>query len=263
VNGVNFDRAADYYDATRGLPDDVSRALTDVLAEELDGKGLCLEIGVGTGRIALPLRERGIPLVGADVAEAMLRRLMSNAGGDALFPLLLADASRLPARTASFGAVLASHVLHLIPGWPAAVDEARRVLQPDGVLLVDFGGGPPAPWSSWAGEVMRVLDVTQIRPGVSQPDAVIAHLPAGTPVRPLPVVNMTVTRRLEEDLEDWEHQIHSWTWFYDAPRIRAVVAGVRAEAARRDWPLDREVKLTRQIQWWAFGGTEADATRAS
>jgi hypothetical protein len=109
---------------------------------------------------------------------------------------------------------------------------------------------------------MRGLDVTQVRPGVSKPEAVIAHLPAGTPVRPLPVVTMTATRRLQEDLDEWEQQIHSWTWFYDAARIRAVVAGVRAEAARRGWPLDREAELTRQIQWWAFGGAAADATRA-
>ncbi len=49
MNGVNFDRAAGYYDATRGLPDAVSDAITDVLADELNGRGLCLEIGVGTG----------------------------------------------------------------------------------------------------------------------------------------------------------------------------------------------------------------------
>lgn len=253
MNGVNFDRAAGYYDATRGLPDAVSDAITDVLADELNGRGLCLEIGVGTGRIALPLAERGIPLVGADIAGAMLQRLVANAGGKPPFGLALADAARLPMRDASLGAVLASHVLHLIPGWPAVVDEARRVLRRGGVLLVDFGGGAPAPWSRWSGELMHGLGVTRLRPGVSKPDDVTSHLPAGTPVRALPAVTMNVTRRLGDDLDEWEQQIHSWTWFYEAGQITAAVAAVRAEAGRRGWPLDREVTLTRRIQWWAFG----------
>lgn len=250
---MNFDRAADYYDATRGLPDDVSRALTEILAAELGGRRLCLEIGVGTGRIALPLADRGVSLLGADIAEAMLLRLVANAGGRAPFPLLLADAAGLPLGAGSVDAVLSSHVLHLIPGWQAVVDEARRVLRPGGVLLVDFGGGPPAPWSRWSHEIMHGLGVTRLRPGVSTPDDVIAHLPPATPVRALPAVTMIVTHRLEEDLEDWAQQIHSWTWFYRADEISRAVAAVREEASRRDWPVDREVELTRTIQWWAFG----------
>lgn len=253
MKGVNFDRAADYYDATRGLPDRVSQAITDVLATELEGRDRCLEVGVGTGRIALPLAERGVQLIGADIADAMMRRLVANAGGRPPFPLVLADAAVLPFASAAFDAVLASHVLHLIPGWPAVVDEARRVVRPGGVLLVDFGGGPPAPWSRWSGEIMHGLGITRLRPGVSKPDEVTAHLPAGTPVRALPVVTMTVPRRLDEDLEEWEQQIHSWTWFYDIGQIEPAVAAVREEAKRRGWPLDREVELTRTIQWWAFG----------
>ena len=77
---VSFDRAAGYYDATRGLPADVQEALTEVLAHELEGKGPCLEVGVGTGRIALPLHRRGVPLV-ADwrgALEESLRVLVPN-----------------------------------------------------------------------------------------------------------------------------------------------------------------------------------------
>jgi RimJ/RimL family protein N-acetyltransferase/SAM-dependent methyltransferase len=254
VSGLNFDRAAGFYDATRGLPESAIQAVTGMLAAEVEGRGLCLEIGVGTGRIALPLHARGVPLVGADIAAAMMRQLVANAGGRAPFPLILADAARLPFPDASFGAVLASHVLHLISGWPAVVDEARRTLRPDGVLLVDFGGGAPAPWSPWSGQVMSDIGVTHVRPGVSIPEDVTAHLPPGTPVWALAPVTMTATRRLEQDLDEWGRQIHSWTWFYDTATIAVAVAEVRAEADRRGWPLDREVELTRQIQWWAFGG---------
>jgi len=58
----------------------VQTQLADLLVAELDGRGRCLEIGVGTGRIALPLHERGVDLVGIDLATPMLARLIDNAG---------------------------------------------------------------------------------------------------------------------------------------------------------------------------------------
>ena len=81
MESVNFDRAAEYYDATRSLPPISMDALIALLAAELARRQPCLEIGVGTGRIALPLRDRGITLAGLDIAGAMLRRLAQNAGG--------------------------------------------------------------------------------------------------------------------------------------------------------------------------------------
>jgi SAM-dependent methyltransferase len=59
----------------------------DVLAE-LAGDGRALEFAIGTGRIALPLAQRGVPVVGIDNSEAMLARLRDKPGAervDALF----------------------------------------------------------------------------------------------------------------------------------------------------------------------------------
>ena len=47
---------------------------------ELAGAGAALEFAVGTGRIALPLAERGVRVVGIDSSEAMLARLREKAG---------------------------------------------------------------------------------------------------------------------------------------------------------------------------------------
>jgi SAM-dependent methyltransferase len=138
VESVNFDRAASFYDATRSLPADAMRRLTDLLAGELAIRPPCLEIGVGTGRFALALRERGVAIAGADISGAMLRRLVANAGGTAPLPLFQSDATRLPAGAGTFGSVLAVHVLHLIPEWRLAVDEAVRVLRPGGALVASF-----------------------------------------------------------------------------------------------------------------------------
>jgi SAM-dependent methyltransferase len=48
----------------------------------LAGDGRALELGIGTGRIALPLAERGIPVHGIDLSEAMVARLRAKPGGD-------------------------------------------------------------------------------------------------------------------------------------------------------------------------------------
>jgi SAM-dependent methyltransferase len=55
--------------------------VVDFLAE-LAGDGAALELGIGTGRIALPLSERGTRVHGIDLSEAMLARLRAKPGAD-------------------------------------------------------------------------------------------------------------------------------------------------------------------------------------
>jgi SAM-dependent methyltransferase len=52
--------------------------------EGLAGAGAALELGIGTGRIALPLASRGVPVHGIDLSEAMVARLRAKPGGDAI-----------------------------------------------------------------------------------------------------------------------------------------------------------------------------------
>ena len=51
---------------------------------ELAGGGQALELGIGTGRIALPLARRGVPVHGIDLSRAMAARLRDKPGGDAI-----------------------------------------------------------------------------------------------------------------------------------------------------------------------------------
>jgi len=71
------ERSADMFDPAVVTP------VVDLLAR-LAGQGRVLELGIGTGRIALPLAERGLPVAGIDSSEAMVARLRDKPGGGEL-----------------------------------------------------------------------------------------------------------------------------------------------------------------------------------
>jgi 2-polyprenyl-3-methyl-5-hydroxy-6-metoxy-1,4-benzoquinol methylase len=49
---------------------------------DLARDGAALELGIGTGRIALPLAQRGVPVHGIDLSEAMVVRLRAKPGAE-------------------------------------------------------------------------------------------------------------------------------------------------------------------------------------
>src|SRR5215213_4255302 len=56
----------------------------------LAGEGRALELGIGSGRVALPLVQRGVPVTGVDASPAMVTRLRAKQGG-AEIPVVLGD----------------------------------------------------------------------------------------------------------------------------------------------------------------------------
>jgi SAM-dependent methyltransferase len=87
------DRVADLYDQM-ALPGPDLVDCVDRLAE-LAGPGPALELGIGTGRVALPLAARGVEVHGIDASAAMVERLRAKPGGDAI-PVTLADFAAVP-----------------------------------------------------------------------------------------------------------------------------------------------------------------------
>lgn len=144
---VSFDRVADRYDATRGYPPQIAAQIAAglIAAGDLASGASLLEVGIGTGRIALPLLAAGINVTGVDISARMVERLRAKyAEQRERLPALpwgalrveMADVTTLPFADATFDAVLVVHVLHLIPEWRAALDEALRVLCPGGAFLL-------------------------------------------------------------------------------------------------------------------------------
>ncbi|MEU5094026.1 methyltransferase domain-containing protein [Streptomyces sp. NPDC020996] len=77
--------AADYDESTAEMFDPrIVEPAVDVLAELAGHGGRALELGIGTGRIALPLARRGVEVHGIDLSRAMVARLRAKPGGDAI-----------------------------------------------------------------------------------------------------------------------------------------------------------------------------------
>jgi SAM-dependent methyltransferase len=76
--------AATYDDSENPMFDPaVIEATVDFLVELADG-GRVLELGIGTGRVALPLAARGLDVHGIDLSKAMVARLKAKPGGEGI-----------------------------------------------------------------------------------------------------------------------------------------------------------------------------------
>ena len=83
--------AAQAYDTpgTGMFAPDVLGPVVDRLAE-LAGDGRALEFAIGTGRVAIPLAERGVPVTGIELSQPMIGRLRAKAG-EAAIPVIAGD----------------------------------------------------------------------------------------------------------------------------------------------------------------------------
>lgn len=98
-----------------------------------------LDMPVGTAYFTKEMAKRaGGPVVGVDIAEGMVRKASRTAGESGLHNLfaLQADAHHLPFKDGSFGAILCTNGLQVIPGLTQTVSELARVLAPGGTLFV-------------------------------------------------------------------------------------------------------------------------------
>jgi SAM-dependent methyltransferase len=218
-----------------------------------------LEIGVGTGRIALPLILASIPIVGVDLSRTMLHRLALNADGMGIEapPVVVADATELPLADASVGAAVACHVLHLIPRWQIALDELLRVTERGGTLLIELGGDArPKDDPRRALEDRLWQEATGGRPprvGLRSRQRLDAYLTDhGARARALPGVLDTKDTSLDEMIDAFQHGYSSQTWgLPDATRERAARA-VREWARSSFGPLGRPVTRVRRLAWRAY-----------
>jgi SAM-dependent methyltransferase len=160
--------AARYDEASAAMFDPDVLEPTVAFLAELAGVGAALEFAIGTGRVALPLAERGIRVHGIDRSRAMVERLRSKPGGDSL-PVTIGDIATTRI-DGSFSLVyLVYNTIQNLGVQDAQVDCFRNAaahLEPGGCFVIevevpDLQRLPP-------GERFRVFDVTDTHWGIDE-----------------------------------------------------------------------------------------------
>lgn len=165
---INYDEAVAFYDETRGYGDGVVERYRYALlaCTGMDPSARILELGIGSGLIAQAFLRAAHDYYGIDLSLGMMR-LISGKLEDCSQPLLAqADCAELPFAAASFDIVHAVRVFHHLVDWRDCIDEARRLLQAGGVLVIVENLPPadaePPPWAvvqeKWD-EILRRLGV--------------------------------------------------------------------------------------------------------
>jgi ubiquinone/menaquinone biosynthesis C-methylase UbiE len=137
-DAAEFDQIAEHYDQTRGgerRGDEYADSLLKLLPA---GEEPLLEIGVGTGVVALGLVRRGRKVLGLDVSCPMLARAKTRLG-----PVLVqSDAARMAIATASIAHAVSVWVAHAVHDPERLFREVARVLRPDGSYVLCSGQRP-------------------------------------------------------------------------------------------------------------------------
>jgi SAM-dependent methyltransferase len=130
------------YDAASGemFDPEVVEPAVSFLAE-LAGDRAALELGIGTGRVALPLAERGVSVHGIDLSEAMVARMRAKPGGEAI-PVVIGDFSTTKVE-GSFPLVylVFNTIVNLTTqdGQVACFENAAAQLEAGGAFVIEVG----------------------------------------------------------------------------------------------------------------------------
>jgi SAM-dependent methyltransferase len=168
--------AARYDDSSAAMFDPaVVDPAVDFLAA-LAGDGAALELGIGTGRIALPLSARGVRVHGIDLSEAMIARLRAKPGGAEIGATVGDFAStRVPGEFSL--AYLVFNTISNLTTQDAQVACFQNVaahLEPGGCFVIEVG--VPELRRLAPGETMVVFDATDDHWGIDEYDVVAQGL---------------------------------------------------------------------------------------
>lgn len=139
-NRVDFSANAPIYDRRHGavLAREVAESLAS--AGALEPGARVLDVGAGTGRVAVALASIGCETVALDPALPMLNELRCKAP-ESHVRIVAGEGARLPFARCHFDGVILARILYLMPDWQAVVRQAYDVLKPGGRLFHEWGNG--------------------------------------------------------------------------------------------------------------------------
>ncbi|MFG3436483.1 class I SAM-dependent DNA methyltransferase [Nonomuraea sp. NPDC047897] len=211
---------ADIYDATvRDLP---TEAAVDRL-HALAGDGPVLEFGIGTGRLALPLLERGLAVAGIDGSPEMVEVLRAKPGGDRV-PVAVGDFATTRVGGRFTLVALTTNTIFALPSQDAQVACFRNAadhLEPGGRFVVEAWVPDLASFAN--GQALRLLAMSE--------DAVTAEAARVSPARQM----MYTTRvRMTADGVRLLPADHRYAWPAELD-LMARLAGMTLEHRWAGW----------------------------
>jgi SAM-dependent methyltransferase len=164
-----------YGERIAGLFDELYPAYQPAAVEtlsQLAGKGPALELGIGTGRIALPLVQQGVDLAGIDASPAMVEKLRAKPGSDHI-PVTVGDFADVPVEGQFRLIYIVFNTFFALLTQEAQVrcfQNAARHLTEDGAFVIE--AFVPDPTRFTRGQIMQVIHVgeDELRIEASQHD---------------------------------------------------------------------------------------------
>jgi SAM-dependent methyltransferase len=257
---VDFSGNASVYDRRHAavLAEEAARRL--VVASAILPGHRVLDIGAGTGRVAIPFAERGCDVVALDPSTAMLDRLRAKAR-ELPIRCLAAEGARLPFPAGHFDVVVIARVLYLAADWRTILHEARRVLSADGRLLHEWANGDDSEEWVLIREKARALFqsagvASPFHPGVRMEREVDDELIARGFVRSVEVAlgpgpGITLAEFLRRLTEG------EFSYIWNVPRDVQDTCLPKLKAwSAETFDLERSIAMPRELRWVVYRSTD-------
>jgi len=223
-DGYFDERVAARYDESEEISEMFDPAVVDPVVDflvELAGSGSALELGIGTGRIALPLSKRGVPVHGIEMSKAMAARLRAKPGGEDI-GVTIGDFATTTVDGTFSVAYLVFNTISNLTTQAAQVACFRNVathLEPGGCFVIEVG--VPGLQRLPPGETFQAFDVSQTHWGIDEYDVATQGL---------------ISHHLE--IVDGKAELNSVPFRYTWPSeldLMAELAGMRLRERWSDW----------------------------
>jgi len=176
-DGYFDERVAARYDESAAEMFDpaVVEPVVDLLVE-LAGSGHALELAIGTGRIALPLARRGVPVHGIELSKAMVARLRTKPGGEDIGVTMGDFTTTTVDETFSVAYLVWNTIMNLTTQAEqvACFRNVAAHLEPGGCFVIEVG--VPELQRLPVGETIRAFHVSETKWGFDEYDVAIQGL---------------------------------------------------------------------------------------
>ena len=194
----------------------------DRIAELAEG-GKVLELGIGTGRLALPLLARGIDVHGVDGSAEMVAKLRRKPGGDRI-PVVVGDFAHADAGRGFTLVVLSANTIFALPDQAAQVEcfrNAARHLAPSGRFVIE----------AWVPDVGAFRHNRVVRPRIMRSDRISIETAELDPVTQTMRTTQAVFSEGSVRLYPANHR-YAWPAELD---LMAQLSGMHREERWADW----------------------------